>query len=220
MTAEPSPEAVRLLVVDDHELFRTGLRALLEEEGFRVMDVAGGREALRVLDSFAPDVVVMDMQMPDLSGVEATRRLLALRPGTPVLMLTVSADEDGVIDAIRAGASGYLLKDARLSEIAAGVRATAAGHSAIAPRIAGALVASVRRGPERRAVSRELERLSTREREVLTLVAEGRDNAEIAGRLYLSQSTVKNHVASLFQKLEVDNRVQAAAFAIRHDHPR
>jgi DNA-binding NarL/FixJ family response regulator len=217
MTTNAPPEPVRLLLVDDHDLFRTGLRTLLEEEGFRVMDVPGGHEALRVLDSFSPDVVVMDMQMPGMSGIEATRQVVTLRPGTAVLMLTVSADEAGVVDAIRAGASGYLLKDARLSEIAAGARAAAAGHSAIAPRIAGVLVASVRQGPERRAVSRELERLSAREREVLALVAEGRDNAEIAGRLYLSQSTVKNHVARLFQKLEVDNRVQAAALAIRHE---
>jgi DNA-binding NarL/FixJ family response regulator len=217
MTVDTPPEAARLLIVDDHELFRTGLRKLLEEEGFRVMDVSGGRRALEVLGSFGPDVVVMDMQMPDMSGIEATRRVLAARPDTAVLMLTVSADEEGVIDAIRAGASGYLLKDARLSEIVAGVRAAAAGHSAIAPRIAAVLVASVRRGPERRGVSRELERLSAREREVLSLVAEGRDNAEIAARLYLSQSTVKNHVAKLFEKLEVDNRVQAAAFAIRDE---
>jgi DNA-binding NarL/FixJ family response regulator len=217
MTAVPDPVA-RLLVVDDHDLFRTGLCSLLEEEGFAVKEASGGEAALRIAESFAPDVAIMDMQMPGMSGIEVTRQLLERRPGTAVLMLTVAADEAGVVDALRAGASGYLLKDARLSEIVAGVRAAAAGHSAIAPRVAGALVASIRRGPERRAVSRELESLSSREREVLALVALGHDNAQIAQRLFVSQSTVKNHVSRLFEKLGVENRVQAAGFAIRHDH--
>jgi DNA-binding NarL/FixJ family response regulator len=208
---------LRILIVDDHDLFRTGLRSLLEEEGFEVLEAAGGEAALRMTGSFMPDVAIMDMQMPGMSGIEATRELAARKTGVAVLMLTVTADEEGVLDAIRAGASGYLLKDARLSEIVAGVRAAAAGHSAIAPRVAGALVASIRRGPERRAVSRELESLSAREREVLALVALGQDNQQIADRLFVSQSTVKNHVSRLFEKLGVENRVQAAAFAIRHD---
>jgi DNA-binding NarL/FixJ family response regulator len=208
---------VKVLIVDDHDLFRTGLRALLEEEGFEVADSAGGAAGVRRARGFAPQVVVMDMNMPGMSGVEATPLMLEAAPRASILMLTVATDESEVLDAVRAGASGYLLKDAELSDIVTGIRAAAAGHSTIAARVAGHLLLSVRSndsgtpsapspgGPE----------LSRREREVLTLVTDGCDNAEIAGRLYVSPSTVKNHVSRLFEKLGVDNRVQAATFAIR-----
>ena len=210
-------ERVKVLIVDDHDLFRTGLRALLEEEGFEVTDSAGGAAGVRRACGFAPDVVVMDMHMPEMSGVEAIPLMLDAAPDASILMLTIATEETEVLDAVRAGASGYLLKDAELSEIAAGIRAAAAGHSTIAARVAGHLLLSVRTndaaapscpspgGPE----------LSLREREVLTLVTDGCDNAEIAGRLYVSVSTVKNHVSRLFEKLGVDNRVQAATFAVR-----
>jgi DNA-binding NarL/FixJ family response regulator len=203
--------------VDDHDLFRTGLRALLEEEGFDVADSCGGAAGIRRAWGFAPDVVVMDMHMPEMSGVEAIPLMLDAAPDASILMLTIATEGTEVLDAVRAGASGYLLKDAELSEIAAGIRAAAAGHSTIAARVAGHLLLSVRAngaaapscpspgGPE----------LSRREREVLTLVTDGCDNAEIAGRLYVSVSTVKNHVSRLFEKLGVENRVQAATFAIR-----
>jgi DNA-binding NarL/FixJ family response regulator len=131
-------------------------------------------------------------------------------------MLTIATDDARVIEALRAGASGYLLKDAPLEEIAAGIRAAAAGQSAISPRVAGAVVMSVRASspePQRLAMPA----LSSREREVLVLLAQGCDNAEIARRLFLSPSTVKNHVSKLLEKLGVDNRVQAATFAARHD---
>jgi NarL family two-component system response regulator LiaR len=204
--------------VDDHDLFRTGLRALLEEEGFEVADSASGPAAVRRAPSFAPDVVVMDMNMPGMSGVEATPLVLEAAPQTSVLMLTFATDDTRVVDAIRAGASGYMLKDAELNEIATGIRAAAAGHCAIEPRVASALLHSVRSfdsapsgaetpgGPD----------LSLREQQVLTLLSDGCDNPEIAARLYLSQSTVKNHVSKLLEKLHVDNRVQAATFAVRH----
>jgi DNA-binding NarL/FixJ family response regulator len=208
---------MRLLIVDDHDLFRTGLRALLEEEGFEVRDADSGRVALALCRSFEPDVVVMDMNMPEMSGIEATRALLHERPGTPVLMLTVTADDEHVLDAVRAGASGYLLKDAPLGEIVAGVRAAAAGHSAIAPRVAGALIASVRSAAADvpQPASTPVPELAEREREILTLLATGFDNVEIGRRLHLSASTVKQHVSRLFQKLGVENRVQAVAYAIR-----
>ena len=210
---------VRVLIVDDHDLFRTGLRALLEEEGFEVADSAGGAAGIRRACGFDPQVVVMDMHMPGMSGVEATPLMLETAPDASILMLTIATDEAEVLDAVRAGASGYLLKDAELAEIAAGIRAAAAGHSTIAARVAGHLLRSVRSN-DTAAPSRPSPggpELSQREREVLTLVTDGCDNADIAGRLYLSVSTVKNHVSRLFEKLGVDNRVQAATFAVREE---
>ena len=205
---------LRVLLVDDHDLFRVGLRELLEEEGFTVDDASSGEAGVRRCRSMRPDVVVMDLSMPGMSGIEATREVLAVHPGASVLMLTVAADDERVLEAIRAGAVGYLLKEARLAEIVAGVKAAADGRWPIAPRVAGALVASVRErdadGP-----TAEVE-LTERERAVLALLAEGHDNAEIAGRLFISPSTVKNHISNVLAKLGVENRVQAAAYAVRH----
>ena len=207
---------LRVLLVDDHDLFRTGLRELLEDEGFAVADVASGEAGVDRCRGFRPDVVVMDMNMPGISGTEATRRVLEAQPDASVLMLTVAADDERVLEAIRAGAVGYLLKEARLAEIVVGIKAAAEGRWPIAPRVAGALVASVRAqvgGPSART---EADQLTERERAVLALVAEGHDNAEIARRLYISPSTVKNHISSVLAKLGVENRVQAAAYAVRH----
>jgi DNA-binding NarL/FixJ family response regulator len=202
---------MRVVIVDDHDLFRTGLRTLFEDEGLEVRDASSGGEAVELCRSFEPDVVVMDINMPEMSGVEATRTVLRDRPETAVLMLTVTADDDLVLDAVRAGASGYLLKDASPKEIMAGVRAAVAGHAVIAPRAAGALVESVRSLPPQ-PVAPEL---SQREHDVLTLLVMGLDNAEIGRRLGLSPHTVKQHVSRLLEKLGVENRVQAVAFALR-----
>jgi NarL family two-component system response regulator LiaR len=205
---------LRVLLVDDHDLFRAGLRELLEEEGFTVDDVPSGEAGVRRSRTMRPDVVVMDLNMPGMSGIEATRQVLAGHPDASVLMLTVAADDKGVLEAIRAGAVGYLLKEARLAEIVAGVKAAADGRWPIAPRVAGALVASVReRDAEPPTATVEL---TERERAVLALLAEGHDNAEIAGRLFISTSTVKNHISNVLAKLGVENRVQAAAYAVRH----
>lgn len=204
--------------MDDHDLFRTGLRALLEEEGFEVAASASGAAALRRVGELRPDVVVMDLNMPGMSGIEATSRLLEIRPEASVLILTIASDDRRVIEAVRAGARGYLLKDAPLEEIVAGIRAAAAGQSAIAPRIAGALIEHVRDSdvaPSRDFIPAAPD-LSRREREVLELLGEGCDNGEIAQRLLLSQSTVKSHVSRLLGKLGAENRVQAAVYAIRH----
>jgi two-component system nitrate/nitrite response regulator NarL len=211
---------IRVLIVDDHDLFRTGLRSLLEDEDFEVSDASGGPEGARRARGFQPDVVVMDMNMPEMNGVEATSLVLEVAPEASVLMLTIATDDERVLAAVRAGASGYLLKDAPLDEIVVGVRAAAAGHSAIAPRVAGALLQSVRgSAPPPASVLAPLAapHLSTRELDVLGMVVEGRDNAEIAARLYLSPSTVKNHVSRLLDKLGVDNRVQAATLAVREN---
>lgn len=205
---------VRVLLVDDHDLFRTGLRSLLQQHGFRVTDAPSGEDAVRECRTCRPDVVVMDMNMPGMSGVESTRMLVAQHPRVAVLMLTVVADDEGVLAAIRAGASGYLLKSARLPEIVAGIEAAARGECVLAPRIAGALVTSVRTGPRPDAAVPDVD-LTDRERQVLALITEGYDNAQIAARLYVSPSTVKNHISHVLEKLGLENRVQAAAFAIR-----
>lgn len=216
MAWEDSGTELRVLIVDDHDLFRTGLRTLLEESGFDASDAASGEAALRRVGALRPDVIVMDLNMPGMSGIEATHRVLELVPEASVLILTISNDDARVVDAVRAGAQGYLLKDAPLDEIVTGIRAAGAGESTIAPRIAGALIDHVRssKAPEK-APTLPPPGLSRREREVLELVGEGFDNAEIAGRLYLSQSTVKNHVSRLLEKLGAENRVQAAVFGIR-----
>jgi two-component system nitrate/nitrite response regulator NarL len=209
---------LRVLLVDDSELFRTGLRSLLATEDLEIVDSASGEAAIRRARSFRPDVVLMDVRMPGMSGIEATGLLLEAVPGTAVLMFTGSSDCAEMLQAVQAGASGYLLKDADIAEIVRAIRATAAGYSAIAPQVAGALVANVRENlaASQRTLPAAECPLSARERDVLALLAAGCDNAEIAQRLYISPSTVKNHVSHLLEKLGVDNRVQAACYAIRH----
>jgi DNA-binding NarL/FixJ family response regulator len=203
-------------VVDDHDLFRTGLSTLLREDGFDVSAAASGEAAVRRLRTFAADVVLMDLKMPGMSGIEATRHVRREAPDAAVVVLTGSGDERDVLDAVRAGAMGYLLKDVRLDDIVAGVRDAAAGHSTIAPRVAGALVAHVREADDEPAEARPgVPNLTPREREILTLLADGLDNGEIGSRLHMSPSTVKHHVSALIRKLGVQNRVQAAVYALR-----
>jgi DNA-binding NarL/FixJ family response regulator len=214
MTADPG---LRVLVVDDHELFRSGLRALLEEEGLVVADAPSGEAALVALPSFRPDVIVMDLNMPGMSGIDATARAVEAMPGVGVLMLTINREDRRILEAVRAGALGYLLKDAELDDIVAGIRDAAAGRPVLAPAAAGAVLAEVRRAPPSApAPPRPAVELTSREREVLALIAHGWDNAEIGQRLFVSPSTVKHHVSHVLDKLGVENRLQAAAFAIRH----
>jgi two-component system nitrate/nitrite response regulator NarL len=213
-----SGERLRVLLVDDSELLRTGLRSLLAPEDLDLADSASGEAAIRRVRSFRPHVVLMDVHMPGMSGIEATRLVLEAAPGTAVMMFTGSSDCAEMLEAVHAGASGYLLKDADIAEIVRAIRATAAGYSAIAPQVAGALLANVRENliaSERTSPVAELA-LSAREKDVLALLAAGCDNVEIGRRLYISPSTVKNHVSRLLEKLGVDNRVQAAGYAIRH----
>lgn len=205
------------MVVDDHDLFRTGLRTLLQEEGFKAVDAASGTAALQAARSYCPEVVVMDVHMPDMSGIEAARMLLVEHPGIAVLMLTVAAEDDEILDAIAAGASGYLLKDAELPAIVAGIEAAAAGHSAIAPSVAPVVLRSVRAGEAPLRPVEACPELSPRERAVLALVVDGHQNSEIARHLYVSPSTVKNHVSRVFEKLGVGSRIEAATLAIVHD---
>ena len=214
---DDDPAPLRVLVVDDHDLFRSGLRRLLEEEdGLEIVGEANrGAEAVRLAAELRPHVVVMDVNMPGMTGVEATRLLLQRTPDVAVLMLTVANEDSAVLDAILAGASGYLLKDATLPDIVRGIRAAAAGHSLIAPSVAGNLLAQLRRRGPPDAAPRAASELSARELDVLRLVVAGCENSEIARQLHLSPSTIKHHVSSTLEKLGVDNRIQAAVMAVR-----
>ena len=206
--------ALRVLVVDDHAFYRSGLRSMLASEGLAVTEAANGAAALEAVRRDAPDVVLMDVHMPDMSGIEATRRLGGAAPAVPVVMLTVSADERDVVAAVRAGARGYVLKDAAVEEIVASVRAAAAGEAVISPRVTSALLAGVREaGAPDDAPAAVV--LSDRERDVLRLIAAGRDNAAIGRELYISAGTVRKCVSSILAKLGVDSRVEAAVYAVR-----
>jgi DNA-binding NarL/FixJ family response regulator len=217
MPRPPEEETVRVLVVDDHDLFRTGLRRLIgQEHGLTVVaEARTGDDAVLRAAELLPDVVVMDVNMPGIDGVEATRRLLDVSPHSTVLMLTATHDEAKVLDAILAGASGYLLKSTKLSEIVRGVRAAAAGQSLIAPSVAGSLLARLRRHAPQEQPERTHPALTPRELEVLRLLVAGCETIEIGRRLHVSPSTVKHHVSSTLDKLGVENRVQAAVMAVR-----
>jgi DNA-binding NarL/FixJ family response regulator len=212
---EPSSPALRVLLVDDHTFFRTGLRNLLADMGFDVLEARNGELALEIVRVHAIDVVLMDLHMPGMSGIEATRQLKAVAPDIRIVMLTVSAEQDDIVDAVLAGACGYLLKDASVDEVIASVRSAAAGESWVSPRVAAVLLACLRDASVRAPAPVAEVELTDREREILALLAEGKENAEIGHQLYLSPKTVKNHVSRILAKLQVDNRIQAAVYAVR-----
>jgi DNA-binding NarL/FixJ family response regulator len=209
--------AIRVLLVDDHDLFRTGLRSLLEEQGVEIVgEAASGQQAVRLVRETAPDVVVMDLNMPGISGVEATRQISMIAPLTRVLVLTISDQDADVMDAILAGACGYLLKDASITELLQGIRSAAIGESLVSPTIAAKVLQRVRASSaSRREAEVSQSELSDREIEVLKLIANGKDNAMIAAELHISPKTVKNHISNILMKLQIDNRIQAAVFAVR-----
>jgi DNA-binding NarL/FixJ family response regulator len=212
-----SPETLRVVLVDDHPVYRQGLAKLLTECGVDVVAQAGnGPDAMKIVEQAAPDVVVMDLNMPGMSGVEVTRRLTERNPASRVLVVSVSAQEDDVTEAILSGASGYVLKDSPVEEVVAGIQAAAAGESLISPRIASMLLRRIRTEPAE-SEAPPTTTLSERELEVLQLVAEGKGNQEIGEALFIGQSTVRNHISSILMKLQVENRVQAAVRAVR-DH--
>jgi DNA-binding NarL/FixJ family response regulator len=213
-----STDLITVLVVDDHDGFREALSVMLAECGFDVVGRAGdGSTALSLAEALTPDVVVMDVQMPQLDGIETTRQLVEAVPGTAVLVLTVSADETDIVDAMLAGACGYLVKGSPPEALWAGIEAAARGESMISGPVAVKLVARLRTGdPDRSGRDSSLSFLSAREIEILALLASGRANDDIADHLKISPFTVRNHISNLLRKLQVDNRTQAAAFAIRH----
>jgi DNA-binding NarL/FixJ family response regulator len=211
-------EPVRVLLADDHRLMREGTAALLRaDERIEVVGLAGdGREALRMAEARRPHVVLLDLEMPVLGGIEACAALRERVPGTEVMILTVSENEPDLYAALRVGASGYLLKDMPPAELVEAVLEAGRGEPRIAPRMAGRLLAEM--GAARGPASEPLEDLSAREREVLALLAEGLRNREIAERLVVTEATVKTHVRHVLEKLRLRNRAEAAAFAARHLH--
>lgn len=209
-------ERPSVFIVDDHSFFRSGLRSLLVEHGFDVVGEApSGEAALPLIERRRPDLVVMDLNMPGMSGVEATRGLSERSPAPTVLVLTVSTAQADVIDALEAGAAGYLLKDSPSDDLARGIRAALDGDTPLSPRVARILVERARLRSSGTAQARQAASLSERELEVLRLLAEGLDNGQIARTLFVSPTTVKHHVSSIFTKLGVANRVQAAIEAVR-----
>jgi DNA-binding NarL/FixJ family response regulator len=211
-----TPEPLRVVLVDDHPVYREGLAKLLLECGVDVIAQAGnGADALSLVEEMAPDVVVMDLNMPGMSGVDVTRKLVERTPASRVLVVSVSAQEEDVTEAILAGASGYVLKDGPVEEVVAGIQAAANGESLISPRIATMLLRRMRLDEPAEVDTPAITPLSERELQVLRLVAEGKGNQEIGEALYIGQSTVRNHISSILMKLQVENRVQAAVRAVR-----
>ena len=213
--AAPSPadRALSLLIVDDHEVVRQGLVALLgRRPEFQVVAEAGtAAEAVAAAHRFQPDLVIMDVRLPDGSGIEACREIRAELPNTRVVILTSYPDEDAVLSAIVAGASGYLLKQVRARDLIAALEAVGRGESLLDPAVTGRVLERVRRiatsdQPD------ELAQLTSQEQKILLLVAEGKTNKEIAGDVFLSDKTVKNYVSSILAKLNLERRAQAAAY--------
>jgi DNA-binding NarL/FixJ family response regulator len=218
MDEAEAQEELRVLLVDDHDLFRTGLKNLLEEYGgvSVVGEASNGVEAVRLVREVAPEVVVMDLNMPTMDGVEATRHITALSPLTRVIVLTISEDDADVMDAIVAGACGYLLKDASIEDVVSGIRSAAVGASLISPTIASKVLNRVRASTADVDMAQSIRaELSDRELEVLKLIANGKDNAQIAAELVISPKTVKNHISNILMKLQIHNRIQAAVYAVR-----
>jgi DNA-binding NarL/FixJ family response regulator len=217
--ADNGAPTVRVVVADDQDLVRTGLAMILDAQpDLDVVGVAAdGREAVAVAGRTAPDVVLMDVRMPVLDGVAATREILAARPATHVLVLTTFDLDEYVLGALRAGASGFLVKDAPRASLLAAVRAVATGDVLLSPDVTRRLVTTHLTGRVERSTeaSRALARLTPRELEVLRLIAAGRSNAELAGELYLAETTVKTHVGRLLDKLGARDRVQLVVLAHR-----
>lgn len=206
---------MRVLLADDHALFRAGIASLLQAWGMEVVAQAGnGREAFELACETSPDLVLMDIGMPDCNGLEATRLIKAARPEIKIVMVTVSDDDDDLFEAIKSGAEGYLLKNLSEEDLSHTLQAVAAGESALSPALAARIIVEFAR-PVAAGPADAGEDLTAREREVLQLVAAGSTNREIAAALVVSESTVNFHVKNILAKLHLKNRTQAVAYAIR-----
>lgn len=210
---------IRVLVVDDYDLFRTGLTSLLaaEPDIEIAAQASGGRAAIRLASELQPDVVLMDLRMPDLGGADATREILTRRPSTRVVVFTVLSEDEHVQEAMQAGACGFLAKETPIADVITAVRAAARGVAWLSPRAAEVVLGQIR-AAEREQVpdDQRIQDLSPRELGVLQLMARGMENAEIAKALDISPRTAKNHVSSILAKLGLPSRIQAAIFAVRH----
>ncbi len=205
----------RLLLADDHRMLRDSLRSSLEEHGFDVVGEAGdGAEAVRLTQALRPDVVLMDVSMPNLDGVEATRQIARIVPESQVVMLTMHADGEVMARAIQAGAVGYLVKDCSIDDVVSAVRLAASRESVLSPELATSMLADVKKGA-RGSANGDAPVISAREEEVLQLVADGLSLPEVAAALYISVKTVKNHLASIYAKLDARDRTQAVLRAVR-----
>jgi DNA-binding NarL/FixJ family response regulator len=212
-------EPVRVLVVDDQELFRRGLTMLLAvESGIEVVGEAGdGVEGTALAESAAPDVVLLDVRMPKRSGIEACLAIKEAVPTAKIIMLTVSDEEADLYEAVKSGASGYLLKDSSIEEVAQAVRVVADGQSLISPSMAIKLIDEFKQMSKPEKTSGPGLRLTERELDVLRLVAQGHSNKEIAARLFISENTVKNHVRNMLEKLQLHSRMEAVMYAVREN---
>jgi DNA-binding NarL/FixJ family response regulator len=217
MTDQIEIRPLRLLVVDDHEVVRQGLVSLLERrEHFQVVAEAGtAAEAVEMARKFEPDLVVMDVRLPDGSGIEACREIRSEFPATRVVILTSYPDEEAVLSAIIAGASGYLLKQIRGRDLVASLESVGRGDSLLDPAVTEKVLDRVRRIATG-TYTDEMAQLTQQEQKILLLVAEGKTNKEIASEVFLSDKTVKNYVSSILSKLNLERRAQAAAFVARH----
>ena len=213
-------EPIRVLIVDDHALIRRSLElALTAEADIEVVgEASDGEEAAELAGRLLPDVVLMDVRMPRRSGIEATRNIKESVPSTRIIMLTVSDEEEDLFEAIKAGATGYLLKDVQIDEVPDAVRGVHEGQSLINPAMAAKLIsefASMSRKEAERPPQLPVPRLTDREMEVLRLVAKGMNNREIAKQLFISENTVKNHVRNILEKLQLHSRMEAVVYAVR-----
>jgi DNA-binding NarL/FixJ family response regulator len=212
----PNGWKIRVFVVEDHDFFRRGLRRVLENHGMEVVgDATSAEDAIADMARARPDVVLMDLNLPGMSGVDATARITAAPAAPRVVMITVSAANDDLYAALVAGATGYLVKDAEPSEIVAGVREAASGQSRVSGPLVSALVDRVRDLGAGAAATPEDGGLSAREHDVLRRMVRGEDNVAIATGLGISAHTVASHAAAIYTKLRVENRIQATAYAIR-----
>ena len=212
-------DSIRVLVVDDHALFRRGLEMVLEQEpDIEVVGEAGdGGQAIQKAIETAPDIVLMDVRMPKGSGIEACREIKEAVPSAKVIMLTISDEEADLYEAIKAGATGYLLKEISIEEVASAIRAVQNGQSLISPSMASKLLTEFATMVKRTGEKEQLPtpRLTDREMEVLRLVARGLNNRDIAKELFISENTVKNHVRNILEKLQLHSRMEAVVYAVR-----
>jgi len=217
MTTNVKP--IRVLIVDDHTLFRSGIKALLQrQEGFEVVGEAGdGLEGLKRAKSLKPDVVLLDLHMPGISGREAVQLINEEVPGTHVVMLTVSEDAEDLFDTLRVGARGYLLKNIDTDYLVDAIQRAARGEAVMSAQMTGKLVEGFRSGrKEEGGVEQSADKLSPREKEIVALLAKGASNKEMANTLNVAESTIKIHIQNIFKKLNLTSRVQVAVYAIEH----
>jgi len=209
---------IKVVIIDDHPLVREGLRKILElEPGIKVIDEAGdGQGAINLARKHRPDVILMDINMPGTNGVEATRIIKRDLPQIGIIALTIHEDEEYVLELVRAGISGYVLKDIAPSKLVETIKTVAAGNSVIDPCLTQKIFTELNRLSRRRQAREDWENLTEREMDILKLITQGKSNKEIAVELCISEKTVKNHITNIFRKLKVEDRTQAVLFAIKH----